>query len=145
MFSDRVKESSTTTGTGALNLGGAATGGFITFVSGIGTGNRCYYCIQNTTASEWEVGIGTATSGTPDTLTREVVLGSSNSGALVNFSAGSKDVFCTISADTIELAMTSNAPKNNIYIPVEQTVYLPSPYEVPSGYIMDCDGIMEVG
>ena len=147
MFADRVKETTTTTGTGTVNLGGAATGGFITFVSGIGTGNRCYYCIQLTSANEWEVGIGTVTSGVPDTLTRTTVLASSNAGALVSFSAGTKDVFNTIAADDIELAMTSTSPKNNLIILAEQGVYSPTTYEVQDGFTIEVEdaGILEVG
>lgn len=95
-FADRVKETTTTTGTGTVSLAGAATGGYQTFVAGIGTTNTCYYCIAGT--SEWEVGVGTVTSGSPDTLSRDSVLASSNSGSLVNFSAGTKDVFVTYPA-----------------------------------------------
>jgi hypothetical protein len=147
MFADRVKESSTTTGTGTLDLGGAATGGFITFVAGIGTGNRCYYCIQLTSANEWEVGIGTVTDAATDTLTRETVLASSNAGALVNFSAGSKDVFCTNASNDVELAMVSSRPKRNIVIPAEQTVYVSCCYEVQDGFTVDVEngGVLEVG
>lgn len=85
---DRVKETSTTTGTGTFTLDGAATGfqGF----SAIGNGNTTYYTI--TAGSQWEVGIGIYTaSGT--TLSRDTVLASSNNGNLVDFSAGSKDVY----------------------------------------------------
>jgi hypothetical protein len=147
MFADRVKETSTTTGTGTLDLGGAATGGFQTFVAGIGTGNRCYYCIQLTSASEWEVGIGTVTDAATDTLTRETVLGSSNAGALVNFSAGTKDVFCTNAANDVELSMVSYAPKRNIIIPAEQTVYVSGYYEVRDGFTIEVEagGTLEVG
>ena len=61
--------------------------------SAIGNGNTTYYTIAGQTGSEWEVGIGTYTSsGT--TLARTTVISSSNSGSLVNFSAGTKDVFC---------------------------------------------------
>ncbi len=94
-YADRVKETTTTTGTGTVNLGGAASG-FRTFVSGIGDGNYCYYCI--TAGSEWEVGIGKVTDAGTDTLSRETVLASSNSGSLVSFSAGTKDVFVTMPA-----------------------------------------------
>lgn len=94
---DRVKETSTTTGTGTLNLNGAVTK-FRTFVAGIGTSNQCYYSIVHQTVSEWEVGIGTVTDATPDTLSRTTVIASSNAGALVNFSAGTKDAFVTIPA-----------------------------------------------
>jgi len=90
---DRVSESSTTTGTGTLILGGALTG-FQTFSSAIGNGNTTYYAI--TLDGEWEVGIGTVGAGT---LTRDTVLESSNGGSLVNFSAGAKNVFCTYHAE----------------------------------------------
>jgi hypothetical protein len=91
---DRVQESSTTTGTGTFTLGGAVTG-FQSF-SVIGNGNTTYYAIVG--GSEWEVGLGTYTSsGT--TLSRDTVLESSNSGSLVNFSAGTKNVFVTYPAE----------------------------------------------
>lgn len=147
MFADRIKETSTTTGTGTLDLGGAATGGFITFVAGIGTGNRCYYCIQLTSANEWEVGVGVVTDAATDTLSRDTVLASSNGGALVNFSAGTKDVFCTNSANGIELALRSVSPKKNITIPAEQMSYVSCCYEVQDGFTIDVEagGLMEVG
>jgi len=88
---DRVKETTTTTGTGTVTLAGAATG-YQSFAA-IGNGNTTYYTIAGQTGSEWEVGIGTYTSaGT--TLSRTTVLASSNSGSLVTFSAGTKDVWC---------------------------------------------------
>ena len=91
---DRVKETTTTTGTGTITLAGAVDG-FQAF-SAIGDGNTTYYAIAGGT--EFEVGIGTYTSsGT--TLSRDTVISSSNSGSLVNFSAGSKDVFCTLHAE----------------------------------------------
>lgn len=91
VLKDRVKETTATTGTGTITLAGAATG-FQAF-SAIGNGNTTYYTIAGQSGGEWEVGIGTYTlSGT--TLSRDTVLASSNSGSLVNFSAGTKDVFC---------------------------------------------------
>jgi len=88
ILKDRVKETTTTTGTGTVTLAGAVVG-YQAF-SVIGDGNTTYYTIAGT--SEWEVGVGTYTSsGT--TLSRDEVLASSNSGSLVNFSAGTKDVF----------------------------------------------------
>ena len=93
---DRVKETTSTTGTGAVTLSGATTG-FQSF-SVIGDGNTTYYAIVNSSAGEWEVGIGTYTaSGT--TLSRDTVLESSNSGSLVDFAAGNKDVFVTYPAE----------------------------------------------
>jgi len=91
---DRVKETTTTTGTGTITLAGAVTG-FQSF-SVIGNSNTTFYTIAG--GAEFEVGIGTYTSsGT--TLSRATVLESSNSGNLVNFSAGIKDVFCTYPAE----------------------------------------------
>ena len=96
VLKDRVKESSTTTGTGTFTLGGATTG-FQSF-SAIGDGNSTYYSIVNASAGEWEVGIGTYTaSGT--TLSLDTVLESSNSGSAVDFGAGNKDVFVTYPAE----------------------------------------------
>lgn len=95
ILADRVQETTTTTGTGTVTLAGAASG-FQSFAA-IGNGNSTYYTITSQTATEWEVGIGTYTSsGT--TLSRTTVLSSSNSGSLVNFSAGSKNVFVTYPA-----------------------------------------------
>ena len=86
---DRIKESTTTTGTGTLTLAGATTG-FQTFAA-VGDANTTYYAILN--GSNWEVGLGTYTvSGT--TLSRDTILSSSNSGAAITL-AGVSDVFCT--------------------------------------------------
>jgi len=96
VLKDRVKETSTTTGTGTFTLAGAATG-FQSF-SVIGDGNTTYYTIVDSAAGTWEVGIGTYTSsGT--TLSRDTILESSNSGSAVNFGSGSKDVFVTYPAE----------------------------------------------
>jgi len=97
VINDRVKETSATTGTGTLDLGGAVQD-FETFVAGVGTTNTTYYCIINSGTGEFEVGIGTVTDATPDTLSRDTVISSSNSDALVNFTSGIKDVFCTLPA-----------------------------------------------
>jgi len=103
VLEDRVKETTTTTGTGTITLAGAATG-FQSFAA-IGDGNSTYYTISG--GSEWEVGIGTYTaSGT--TLSRDTVLSSSNAGALVSFSAGTKDVICTYPASKAIAAGTGN-------------------------------------
>lgn len=91
VLADRVKETTTTTGTGTITLAGAQLG-YQSF-SAIGNGNVTYYTIAGQGTSEWEVGIGTYTSsGT--TLSRDTILASSNSGSAVNFSAGTKDVWC---------------------------------------------------
>lgn len=94
VINDRVKETTATTGTGTVNLAGALTG-FETFVAGIGTTNTTYYCIVLPGSTEFEVGVGAVTDASPDTLSRTAVISSSNSDSLVDFSAGTKDVFCT--------------------------------------------------
>ena len=99
VLADRVQETTTTTGTGTVTLAGAVTG-FQSF-SAVGNSNTTYYTISG--GSEWEVGIGTYTaSGT--TLSRDTVLASSNSGSLVSFSAGSKNVFVTYPAAKAPMA-----------------------------------------
>jgi hypothetical protein len=92
---DRVKVTSLTSGTGALTLG-AAPAGFQDF-SVIGDGNTTFYAIVDVGAGAWEVGEGTYTASGA-TLSRDVVLDSSDSGNLVNFSANSKEVFVTYPA-----------------------------------------------
>jgi hypothetical protein len=112
VLADRVKETTTTTGTGTVTLLGASTG-FQSFAA-VGNANTTYYTIAGQTGSEWEVGIGTYTSvGT--TLSRTTVLSSSNAGSLVTFSAGTKDVFVTypssrsIYADGTTLTATNSS------------------------------------
>ena len=96
VVNDRVKETSTTTGTGTINLAGAVSG-FETFVTGIGNSNTTYYAIVNEDGA-FEVGLGTITDATPDTLARTTIISSSNSDSAVNFGAGTKNVFCTYPA-----------------------------------------------
>jgi hypothetical protein len=109
LIKDRVKEFTTTAGTGTVTLTGAAAG-FQSF-SVIGNGNTTYYAIVG--SNEWEVGIGTYTaSGT--TLSRDTVLESSNGGSKVNFSAGTKEVFVTYPAEKA------------VYADASDTVNLPS-------------------
>jgi len=97
VVNDRVKETSTTTGTGTLSLAGAVSG-FQTFVAGIGNSNVTYYAIVNDSGTEFEIGIGTVTDASPDTLSRTTILESSNSDSAVDFSSGTKTVFCTLPA-----------------------------------------------
>ena len=91
ILADRVRDTTTTTGTGTVTLSGTAPTGYQNF-SVIGNGNTTYYTIN--AGSQWEVGIGTYSDVGP-TLARTTVLESSHGGALVNFSAGVKDVFVT--------------------------------------------------
>ena len=90
ILNDRVRETTAVTGTGSATLLGAVTG-YQSF-STIGNGNTTYYTIADQGGPNWEVGLGTYSSGT---LARTTVLSSSNSGSLVNFTAGTKDVFVT--------------------------------------------------
>ena len=112
-LNDRVKESSSTTGTGTFTLGGAVTG-FETFAAGIGGSNTTYYCIFETGTNNFEVGFGTLNGGA-STLARTNIISSSNSDAAVNF-AGATEVFCTVPGAKISLPTpeeygSSSAPK----------------------------------
>ena len=112
-LNDRVKESSSTTGTGTFTLGGAVSG-FESFSAGIGGDNTTYYCIFETGTNNFEVGFGTL-NGSASTLARTNVISSSNSDALVNF-AGATEVFCTVPGAKIGLPNpeeygSSSAPK----------------------------------
>lgn len=97
-FADRVRDTTTTTGTGNITLAGAPPTGFRSFNAAFGTGVPFFYCIV--ADAQWEVGQGTLTAAT--TLVREQVLASSNAGAAVNFSAGTKEVFVTLPAFNAE-------------------------------------------
>lgn len=104
VLADRVQETSTTTGTGTVTLAGAVSG-FQSFAA-IGNGNTTFYTIADSSGSNWEIGIGTYTSsGT--TLSRDTVLSSSNSGSLVNFPAGAKNVFVTFPASSTLYALNN--------------------------------------
>jgi len=96
VLADRVQETTTTTGTGSVTLGGAVTG-YQSFAV-IGNTNTTFYCIADQGGANWEVGIGTYSTTGP-TLARTTVLASSNSGSLVNFTAGVKTVFVTYPAE----------------------------------------------
>ena len=108
VINNRVRELTSTEGTGAVTLGGAV-GGFQTFAAGIGNDNTTYYAISINSESEWEVGLGTL-NGDSSTLTRTTVLESSNSDSAVDFSAGSKEVFCTLPAEKAVYLDASDDP-----------------------------------
>jgi hypothetical protein len=109
VVNDRVKETSTTTGTGTFTLAGAVVG-FETFSSAIGNTNTTYYSIVNENG-EFEVGLGTVAAGT---LARTTIISSSNSDSAVNFSSGTKDVFCTLPASkAVILDSSGNIVANN--------------------------------
>jgi hypothetical protein len=131
---DRVKVTSTTTGTGTFTLGAAAGISFQDF-SVIGDGNTTSYTIVDPSTGAFEVGIGTYTaSGT--TLSRDVVLESSNSGSLVNFAAGLKEVFVAYPAE--RAVVTSATPTNGDILVFSSGSYAPQalPSSIPSGTVM---------
>ena len=110
---DRVRETSTTTGTGTFTLAGSIPG-FETFSTAIGNSNTTYYAIQNqSTPTEFEIGIGTVGAGT---LSRDTIISSSNSDAAVNFSAGTKDVFCTLPASKAVLENDSGVASATTFL-----------------------------
>jgi len=102
---NRVQETTTTGGTGTITLAGAVTG-YITFAAGFTTGDVLFYTIDNG-IGEWEIGIGTLV--TTGTLSRTTVIASSNSGALVNFSSGTKRVFCSAPTRSLVPDQTSKS------------------------------------
>ena len=106
ILADRVKENTTTTGTGTIVLGGAQTG-YQSFAV-VGNGNTTYYTIADQTGPTWEVGIGTYYSGNVS-LARTTILSSSNAGAVANFTAGTKDVFVTYPSETSALGGSGQA------------------------------------
>jgi hypothetical protein len=94
---DRVRDTSTSTGTGAFVVSGTAPTAFRTFSAVLSTNDTFYYAIQHQTANEWEIGLGTYSSA--NTITRTTVYASSAGGSAVTFSSGTKDVFITLAAD----------------------------------------------
>ena len=110
---DRVRETTTTTGTGSIALTGAVTG-YQSFSSVLITGDTTYYCVADQGGANWEVGIGTFTS--PSTLARTTILSSSNSGSIVTFTTGSKDVFITEPAAALTAPIISGGTIDNSVI-----------------------------
>ena len=108
VIADRVLETCSSPGIGTVSLLGA-TSGYQTFASAIGNTNTCYYTIADQSGAGWEVGIGTVTTGSPNTLSRDTVLASSNAGSKVSFSSGTQNVFVTYPA---EKAVYLNASGN---------------------------------
>lgn len=97
VLADRVKETTTTTGTGDISLGGAEAN-FVAFGTALSDADTTYYAIVDDVNADFEIGIGTYTAGT-DTLSRDTILDSTNGGSAVNFSAGTKVVFITYPAE----------------------------------------------
>ena len=96
-IADRVRETTTTTGTGTIDLDGAVTN-FETFAANLSNSDTTYYAIVDNTNGAFEVGLGTFSTGSPNTLARTTPIASSNSNSAVNFGLGTKEVFITIPA-----------------------------------------------
>ena len=127
VLADRVLETCTSPGTGAVSLLGAVTG-YQAFSAAVGNGNTCYYAIADQNGANWEVGIGTySTAG--NSLARTTVLASSNGGSLTNFASGSQNVFLTypatkaVSTDTLAYppAIGSTTPNTGSFTTLTAT------------------------
>lgn len=144
VLADRVKETSTTTGTGDITLAGAVAQ-FRAFSAVCADLDEVPYVIVGQSGTEWEVGDGVWHTG--NTLTRTRVRASSNANALVNLSAGTKDVFIDFIGD-----MTLGHPQRNVqtedrYVPPETCMYVVDTYEVAAGKELEVagDSTVEVG
>lgn len=102
VFRDRVKDTSTTTGTGDFTLSGTAPTGYQSFNTAFGVGPVFLYCIVDNTSGLWETGTGYLSAATTLVRDANVMDGSSGPGVLVNFTAGTKDVFCTVTSHWCE-------------------------------------------
>ncbi len=99
VLADGVKETTQTTGTGTYELDGAQSGS-VSFVVGVGNGNKTLYRVQS--GSSWEIGVGTVATGSPPTLARTEILKSSNSDNAVNWTTGTKDIFVVAPAALLD-------------------------------------------
>lgn len=118
IIADRVKETSTTTGTGALTLAGAVTG-FQAFSAACAVGDTLYYALQAVDASgvptgDWECGLGTYSGA--NTLTRTTVTSSSNAGAAVSLAAGTKQVYISMPAVQVAWAREKLTAARTYYV-----------------------------
>lgn len=142
VLADRVKETSTTAGTGALTLNGASAG-YQSFAV-VGNGNTTYYTIVDTTANTWEVGIGTYSTTGPS-LSRDTVLAnSSGTTSLISFASNPKDVFVTYPAGrsvysgaSTNLALPAPGTSGNLLTSDgSQWTSAAAPPAIPSGTVM---------
>jgi hypothetical protein len=132
-ISDRIKETSNTTGTGTYTLAGAVTG-FETFTANLSNSDTTYYCCTDNT--DFEVGLGTfTTSGT--TLARTTILASSNSNNAVSWGAGTRTLFCTLpAAKTVFLDASGNTTIGGV-VTIGSQLIMP---DVTSAKILVADG-----
>jgi hypothetical protein len=141
---DRVKETTTSTGAGDVALAGAVAQ-FQAFSAVCANGDRVYYAIVGQSGTEWEVGLGTWVTG--NTLQRTKVLASSNGGAAVTFSAGTKDVFGDFPAGEALLPVVQRLQQVDAIIPPGASVYVPKPYEIAAGKTLEIGpgAVLEIG
>ncbi len=130
---DRIKEITTTEGTGAIQLEGAVAG-FKAFSSYLSNNDTTYYSIEDTLGN-WENGYGTYQTGTPDSILRTNIISSSNNNLIVNFGTGNKNIFCTNPADGTTLIEVDGV--NDPVIKTDANIKLGSPVD----YIGVIDGI----
>ena len=107
-IADRVRETTITTGTGTIDLAGAVAN-FETFASNLSNSDTTYYAIVDNTNGDFEVGLGTFSTGSPNTLARTTPISSSNSNSAVNFGSGTKDVFITTPASKMAFLNASGS------------------------------------
>lgn len=136
IVADRVQETATTTGAGNFTLAGAATG-YRAFSAVMANNDTTFYAIQHQSANEWEVGLGTWTTG--NILVRTSILASSNADAAVNFSAGTKDVFLTSPA----VGQTHGA-LTPAQLTADQNNYAPTGLQYASVLRLDADQIRTI-
>lgn len=141
---DRVKETTTTTGTGDIALAGAASQ-FRAFSAIAANGDTVFYAIVGQSGTEWEVGYGTWVTG--NTLQRTQVLTSSNAGALVNFSAGTKDVFCDFPGDNTVAHPQRKTQTEDRILPPGSSIYAVDEYEIAATKELEVgdDATLEIG
>lgn len=130
VISDRVKESSSTQGSGSITLASTASS-FQSFASGVGDGNSTYYCIEN--GVNWEVGKGTYSSA-GNTLSRDFAFDSSNSGSKINL-VGNSTVFCTLPADKAIIQNEQNGVLISGGIAFLSGVADPTASDLSDGYV----------
>ena len=133
-FYDRVLQTTTTTGTGTLSLG-ADIPNYQNFADTVGNGNTCYIVIEDTTNNAWELCLSTYTTGTPSTLTRGTLYGSST-GSRVSFAAGTKRVYLVMPSHELLIA-GGKAGGQNFYggTAASENLYLGSTFHSTKGYI----------
>jgi len=127
LYADRVKDTTLITGTGPITLVNTAPTGYQTFATAFGaTSQTVAYCIADQSGSNWEVGTGVFNGTTG--LTRVTVLGSSNGGSLVNFTSGTKDVFCSAPAKYLEPTVGAGWSLVGTTVVADYTILFKAPF-----------------